>query len=127
MRRLAFLALGATALCAAVGYSPGPEVLFPLTFIALTIIALAVVAVPWLKSTFSLAADDLLTGHGHVHLRADGLGAGGRHGPPRTVSVLVMLAVWALVTRVWHALMSLGTSAGHGLSNTNTAAQPLPS
>lgn len=132
MRRLAFFALGAAALCA-VAFSPGPEVLLAVTVIVLTA-ALCVLAVPWLKSTFiSHSAADSVTGHGHGHinLRADGLGAGGRHGPPHTIAGLVILTLWALILAIWSraglAVTKLGTSAGHIIVRTNTSAQPLPS
>lgn len=132
MRRLAFFALGAAALCA-VAFSPGPEVLLAVTVIVLTA-ALCVLAVPWLKSPFiSHSAAYSVTGHGNgpINLRADGLGAGGRHGPPHIIAVLVILTLWALIvaicSRVGHAVTKLGASAGHIMARTNTAAQPLPS
>ena len=119
MRRIAFIALGAVALCA-VAFSPGPEVA-----LALTIIALGVIAVPWLKTllTFTSRSIDILIGHGHVHLRADGLGAGGRHGPPRSIFVL-MLAVWTAVVTL---IINHFISAGGNPSRANMSAQPLPS
>lgn len=134
MRRPSFFALGAAVLCgcAAVAFSPGPEVLLAVTVIALAA-ALCVLVVPWLKSTFiSHSANDSVTGHGHGHinLQATGLGAGGRHGPP-SIIFLFLLAVWAIVLTIWsrtgHAVMNLGTSAGHIMARTNTSAQPLPS
>jgi hypothetical protein len=130
MRRIAFLALGATALCA-VAFSPGPEVALALIIVVLTV-ALGVIAVPWLKTllTFTSRSIDVLTGHGHVHLQADGLGVGGRHGLPRTIVVL-MLAVWALIlsaaSRAGHAVANLLIPTGHVMARTNTSAQPLPS
>ena len=130
IRRLSFLALAASAVCA-VAFSPGPEILHTLTVIALSTAALCVLAVPWLTTFLVSDDDDILTGHGHMHSRADGLRAGGRHGAPRTIAVLLVLAVWALIISVWsrigHAVTSIATSAGHALARTNTSAQPLPS
>ncbi len=127
MRRFAFFALGATALCA-VAFSPGPDLGLALTIVALTV-AFVVLAVPWLTTFLTSSVIWGLIGHGHVHLRAGGLGAGGRHGPPR--SILFLLTLWALILSMWshavHAAMNLGTSVGHRLANTNTSAQPLPS
>jgi hypothetical protein len=131
MRR--FLLFAGAAL-AAVAFSPGPEFGLALVVIALTVAA-DVLAVPWLKSNFfSLTSNyaDHLTGHGHVHLQADGLGAGGRHGPPRSIIVLMVLVIWALILSVWTLIgravvKNLAVSAGHALARTNTAVQPLPS
>lgn len=123
-------ALSAVAVCA-VAFSPGPEILFALAMIVLIIVGVAVfVHSPptWLKTIFSTAVDDRLTGHGHISLAA-GLGAGGHHGPPR--SILFVRAVWALIvavcSRVGHAVSNFFISAGHIMARTNTAAQPLPS
>jgi len=124
-------ALSAVAVCA-VAFSPGPEILFALAMIVLIIVGVVVfVHSPptWLKTIFSTAVDDRLTGHGHISLAA-GLGAGGHHGPP-SIIFLFLLAVWAIVLTIWsrtgHAVMNLGTSAGHIMARTNTSAQPLPS
>ena len=124
--------LFAGAALAAVAFSPGPEVALALGVLVLTV-ALGVLAVPWLNTFLtSSITDDRLTGHGHINLRAVGLGAGGRHGPPRGIVVLVVMGIfWAVILSTWrrlgHAVMSLATSAGHALARTNTAAQPLPS
>lgn len=134
MKLLSSLALAASAVCA-VAFSPGSEILFAVAIILMIFVSLvAFVHSPptWLKTLLAFrarAVDNRLTGYGHTHLRADGLGAGGRHGPPRTIAVLVMLAVWTLLmlifSRVGHAISKLATS-GHLLARNNMSAQPLP-
>ncbi len=127
MRRLSFFPLSTFMVgCAAVAFSPGTEILIILTIVALAVTV--VLAVPW-TSFFSTA--DHLTGHGHIHRQAVGLGAGGRHGPPRSILSLFLLIGWALILAKWsriqHVVMKLASSAGHRLKNINMSAQPLPS
>lgn len=127
MKRLAFLALAASAVCA-VAFSPGIEVLFAVSIIVLTILAVPNFGhFPPLLNTSPTTGR--LTGHGHINSRADGLGVGGRHGPPRGIVVMV-LAVWSTVlvtSRLGHAVMKkFAASAGHSPARTNMSAQPLP-
>lgn len=109
MRRIAFLALGATALCA-VAFSPGPEVALALTIVLLTV-AFVVLAVPWLKTALASLSTFAWTGHGHAHahLQADGLGVGGRHGPPRSI-LASLLVFWALILAVVAGLVGRAQS-----------------
>ncbi|MBY0538657.1 hypothetical protein K2P47_04665 [Patescibacteria group bacterium] len=121
-------ALGATALCA-VAFSPGLAILLAVLAIVLVVASDTVPRLKLMLASVADATDHRVTGHGHVS-RADGLGAGGRHGSPSTI-VVMLLAVWALImsisSRASHAVSKLATSAGHALTPNNMSAQPLPS
>lgn len=121
----ALLALGVMA----VAFSPGPLLLSVLVMTMLAV-AFGGPAFNWLKKNL-LTSAPAFDGHGHINMRVDGPGAGGRHGPSRSIIFALVLIVWALILSAWsrigHAVMKLATSAGHRLAIINLSAQPLPS